>query len=133
MIGYTCAHCGKGHLGLDCPTRAPRQIVGYTCAWCGGGHLGVDCPTHDRRSEYWWKMRLRSDRFERHARRLRKLVLAHQEKPCEVCVDLARLENAIRQLANTKACVAAVIEGQSCDAVVTARWAARELRRMVEA
>ena len=46
-------------------------------------------------------------------------------------VDLARLDNVIRQLRATEACAAAVIEAQDCGAVVVARWAARELRRML--
>lgn len=59
---------------------------GYICAWCGEGHLGVDCPSKRTSSVVaalairYAQRNLEQNRLLRHARRLRKLVVALQEK-----------------------------------------------------
>lgn len=43
-----------------------------------------------------------------------------------------RIEHVIAKLREVESCAAAKIEAQTCDACITAKWAGRELRRILD-
>lgn len=52
-------------------------------------------------------------------------------KPEEITIDLEKLLNVISVLKETHSCAAACIESQVCGATLNAKWAARELKRLI--
>jgi len=74
-------------------------MTGYTCAWCGEGHLGVDCPLP---KSHW--PHFRNDEARRLVPRLQKLVKALQERVDEAYSRNNLLWNIIEEasLGNTR-------------------------------